>query len=177
MLTWPVVRLGLAYPGGPGWARWLITGAVPLSAPFMTVWMAVAAAVAGGLTLLAAALWGAALLVAVAVARLATPHPAAPAPSHGILTTRGLVAPTLSMALGLGAPLVVMGLLAPIVAQLQGGLTPFGEIALWPWAGLIALDAARQPVATMPSLALAALMTILSALCWIALRLARRGRG
>jgi len=57
------------------------------------------------------------------------------------------------------------------VAQLQAGLTPFGAIELWSWAGLIALDAARQPVATMPSLALAALMVILSALCWVALRL------
>ena len=61
-----------------------------------------------------------------------------------------------------------------VVAQLQGGLTPFGEIELWPWAGLIAFDAARQPVATLPSLALVGLMLILSALCWVALRLAAR---
>lgn len=64
-----------------------------------------------------------------------------------------------------------MGLLAPVTAQLEGGLTPFGEIVVWPWAGLIAFDTARQAVATLPSLALAGLMLILSALCWTTLRL------
>lgn len=63
-----------------------------------------------------------------------------------------------------------------MVAQLQGGLTPFGEVTLWPWAGLLALNAARQPVATLPSLALAGLMVILAALAWLAtqLRFVRR---
>jgi hypothetical protein len=85
-----------------------------------------------------------------------------------------LAAAALSGALGLGAPLVVAGLLRPMVAQLQGGLTPFGEIELWPWAGLIAFDSARQPVATLPSLALVGLMLILAALCWVVLRLSAR---
>jgi hypothetical protein len=52
-----------------------------------------------------------------------------------------------------------------------------GEIALWPWAGLIALDAARQPVASLPTLAMAGIMVILAALAWIGVRLlARRNR-
>lgn len=84
---------------------------------------------------------------------------------------RAWLAAACSAGLGLGAPLLLMGLLAPVTAQLQGGLTPFGEIVVWPWAGLIAFDTTRQPVATLPSLALVALMLVLSALCWVALRL------
>ncbi|MFQ3661287.1 MAG: hypothetical protein SNJ69_02715 [Chloroflexaceae bacterium] len=84
---------------------------------------------------------------------------------------RARVAAAYSAGLGLGAPLVLLGLLAPLTAQLQGGLTPFGEIVAWPWAGLIAFDTTRQPVATLPSVALAGLMLVLSALCWVALRL------
>ena len=168
LLTWPVVRLGLARPGGPAWTRWFFTGAVPLSAPFVAAWLAVAAAVAGGLSLVAVAFWGAALLVAVTTSRLAVPVVSAanPAP-HGGPSTAAI----LSLILGLGSPLVVLGLLEPLVAQLQGGLTPFGELALWPWAGLIALNAARQPVATLPSLALTALMILLTALGWVLMRL------
>lgn len=181
MLTWPVVRLGLSRPAGPRRPLWLLAGAVPLTAPFMVAWMGVAAAVAGGLTVLAAAIWAAALLAAVAVVRLATGQRPPSDPATPPAATWGGRAPSglaglLSAALGLGAPLAVIGLLGPVVDQLQGGLTPFGEIVLWPWAGLIAYDAARQPVATMPSVALGALMLILSALCWVALRLAA-GRG
>ena len=168
LLTWPVVRLGLARPGGPAWTRWLFTGAVPLSAPFVAAWLAVAAAVAGDLSLVAVAFWGAALLVAVATRRLAGASAANLAP-HGGQSTAAI----LSLVLGLGSPLVVLGLLEPLAAQLQGGLTPFGELALWPWAGLIALNAARQPVATLPSLALAALMVLLTAFAWVLLRLNR----
>ena len=206
LLAWPILRLGLvglAGAGGPRRPLWLLSGAVPLTAPFLLVWLAVAAAIAGGLTLLAAVLWAAGLLAAAAVGRIAAAPPgdepalgaarpvyaaaavaplaAAPPPDDDAAQGAGArpvyAAAALSAALGLGAPLVVAGLLGPVAAQLQGGLTPFGEVELWPWAGLIALDAARQPVATLPSLALAALMLILSALCWVALRLARpRGR-
>lgn len=197
LLAWPLVRLGLGAGQGP-WL-WLLAGAVPLTAPFMLAWMAVAAAVAGGLTLLAAALWAAALLAASPVVRLARAATAQGGAtglgagegaetgdtetggqqgSVGVSDRRaGLAAGALSLALGLGAPAVIAGLLGPLVAQLQGGLTPFGTLELWPWAGLLALDAGRQPAATLPSLALAALMLVLSALCWVGLRLlALRGR-
>lgn len=195
LLVWPVLALGLGAGAGGALqgclrhsaARWLLAGAVPLTAPFMLAWMAVAAAVAGGLTLLAAVCWLAALLAAAPVVRLAAGLPLSPHGGEreaGSRDVRGAppsahayVAAGLSAALGLGAPAVVAGLLAPAAAQLQGGLSPFGEIELWPWAGLIAFDAARQPVATMPSLALAALMLILSALCWVGLRLAELRRG
>lgn len=198
LLLGPVLRLGLS-DAAPHRAHWLLSAAVPLSAPFVLAWMAVAAAAAGGITALAAALWAAALLMALPSARLAlaakgpgslpSQEGAGEPGASGLSAVAGsvarlwqapgqrqLAAAGLSGVLGVGSPLVVAGLLRPMVAQLQGGLTPFGEIELWPWAGLIAFDAARQPVATLPSLALVALMLILAALCWVALRLsARRG--
>jgi len=170
LLLGPLLRLGLSNPQ-PQRALWPLSAAVPLSAPFVAAWMGVAAAAAGGVTVLAVALWAAALLAALPPARLAASAPPAVDGERGPATVAALTAAGLSAALGLGAPLVVLGLLQPLVAQLQAGLTPFGAIELWSWAGLIALDAARQPVATIPSLALAALMVILSALCWVALRL------
>jgi hypothetical protein len=186
LLLGPVLRLGLM-PGqsaeckaqraeqvlsaAPAWPRWLLCAATPLTAPFVLAWMAVAAALAGELTLLAAALWAAALLAALPVGRLAGGRAAQgdcpPEPSQA---SRVYLAGALSAGLGLGAPLALAGLLAPIAAQLQGGLTPFGIIELWPWAGLLALSAARQPVATLPLLALAALLLILAALGWTLLR-------
>jgi hypothetical protein len=171
LLLGPVLRLGLVAPQ-PSRAHWLLSTAAPLGGPFVAAWMGVAAAVAGGVTAAGAALWAAALLAALPGARLGAAG--AGPPWRGPLRARAAAA--LSAGLGLGAPLVVAGLLRPVAAQLRGGLTPFGEIELWPWAGLIALDAARQPVATLPSLALAALMLILAALCWVALRLGA-GRG
>lgn len=166
LLLWPALRLGLERPATGARALWLLSAAVPLSGPFVAGWLAIAAAAAGGLPALALALWLAALLMALPPARLAL---APPAPSTG--DWRAWLAAGCSAGLGLGAPLLLTGLLAPLTAQLQGGLTPFGEIVVWPWAGLIAFDAARQPVATLPSLALLGLMLILSALCWLALRL------
>lgn len=167
LLLGPLLRLGLA-GAAPARPLWLLSPALPLSAPFVAAWMGVAAAVAGGVTAVAAAIWAAALLAALPAAKLGA------APPEGRPPARVLAAAALSAGLGLGAPLVVEALLAPVAAQLRGGLTPFGEIELWPWAGLIALDAARQPVATLPSLALMCLMVILSALCWVVLRLAAR---
>jgi hypothetical protein len=199
LLLGPVLRLGLeaaaarapsdergAWWARPGRAALMLSAAAPLGAPFVAAWMAVAAATAGGVTVLALALWAAALLAALPAARLALAGAgSAPADAADQAGASGghqasdsprrlQVAAALSGALGIGAPLVVTWLLRPLVAQLQGGLTPFGEIELWPWAGLIAYDSARQPVATLPSLALIGLMLILSALCWVALRLGAR---
>lgn len=175
LLLGPVLRLGLERPADGCRALWLLSAAVPLSGPFVAGWLAVAAAAAGGVSVLAVALWLAALLAALPPARLAR---AAATPEAGMLSAevwsagrRAWLAAGLSATLGLGAPLVLLGLLGPLVAQLQGGLTPFGEIVLWPWVGLIARNAGQQPVATLPSLALAGLMLILTALCWLALRL------
>lgn len=174
LLLWPVLRLGLEDPAIGSRALWGLSAATPLSGPFVAGWMATAAALAGGVPTLGLALWLTALLAALPPARLACTSPVAPdpaAPPAKFSLLRAWFAAALSIGLGLGAPLILVRLLAPLAAHLQGGLTPFGEIALWPWAGLIALNAARQPVATLPSLALAGLMIILSALCWIGLRL------
>jgi hypothetical protein len=177
LLAMPATALGLAAPAGPArpWPLWALCAAAPLSLPFVVAWVGVAAATAGRVPALAALLWAAALLAAVPVARLA----AASLPARPLWPQdwRALAAAGLSVALGLGAPLVLALLVTPMAAQLAGGLSPLGEVALWPWAGLIALDAARQPVASLPGVALAGLMLILAALAWLAARLlAGRGR-
>jgi hypothetical protein len=161
--------LSLAMGGRPGRPLWALCAATPLSTPFLAAWAGVAAATAAGAPLLAVGLWAAGLLAAVPLARLAMAGP--PAGSLRLRTAAGL-----SMLLGVGAPAALWLLIDPLVAQLQGGLSPLGEIVVWPWAGLLALNAARQPVASLPTLALAALMLIMAALAWIGARLlARRG--
>jgi len=178
LLLAPPLCLGLERPVAGTRALWLLSAAVPLSGPFVAGWLAIAAATAAGLPALAVALWLAALLMALPPARLAL-APVAPSPGDGngggeeglAPAARAWLAAGCSAGLGPGAPLLLMGLLAPVTAQLEGGLTPFGEIVVWPWAGLIAFDTTRQAVATLPSLALAGLMLILSALCWTTLRL------
>lgn len=143
-------------------ALWLLTPAFPLGIPFVTIWLGVGAASAGGSSLLAATLWAVGLIGAAPLAnRLARPARGWPL----------WLASGLSFGLGVLAPLLVQLLIQPVIAQLQGGLSPYGDLGLWPWAGLFALDAARQPIATLPSLALAVLMLVLSAVAWLAVRL------
>ncbi len=137
---------------------WLLTPAVPMAAPFVAIWLVVGAAVAGGVSALAGAAWLAALLLALAPAL----HPTPPAERR---------AGGLSLALGVGTPLVLLLVVEPLILQLQGGLTPYGDIAIWPWVGLAALDAARTPVAALPSLAVAGLMLVLAALAYLVGRL------
>lgn len=165
LLLGPLVRLGFA-AAEPARVAWLFSCAMPLGGVFVVAWMAVAAAVAGALPLLAAGLWLAAFGAALPAARLGA-APKAPRTGRWELTAGA----GFSALVGVAAPAIVVGLLSPMARQLQGGLTPFGEIELWPWAGLIAFDAARQPVATLPSLALLGLMAVLSALAWVVLRL------
>jgi hypothetical protein len=171
----------------PRRALWLVSGAIPLTVPFVAGWLAVAAAMAGGITALAVVVWASVLLAAAAVARIAEMRQEeAETTDDGrwsvvggrwsMVGGRWSVVGGLSLILGVTSPAVFALLIQPMVAQLQGGLTPFGEVTLWPWAGLLALNAARQPVATLPSLALAGLMVILAALAWLAtqLRFVRR---
>jgi hypothetical protein len=176
---------------------WLVSGAVPFTVPFVAGWIGIAGALAGGITVLAVVIWASLLLAAVGLARMAEPKhngiAAGEQPDEAITDDRRLttdhrtstavhrpssvvhrpssvqlwLASLFSLALGIATPAVFALLIQPMVAQLQGGLTPFGEVTLWPWAGLLALNAARQPVATLPSLALAALMLILAALAWV----------
>jgi hypothetical protein len=150
---------------------WLLSSAVPFSAAFVAAWMLAGAAVAGGVALLAGAAWLAALLHGLTIAIWARPGRAgAQQPALG--------AALASMLLGVGAPLVVRVLILPVVAQLQGGLTPYGEVNIWPWVGLAASDSAHTQVTTLPSIAIAGLMLVLCALVYVTQRLrALRGDG
>lgn len=147
------------------WALWLLSGAIPLTAPFVSAWLALSAAAAGGVLLLAGCIWLAMLMSTIAVARRAGAHP------DPALRTRLMLAAGASGVLGVTSPSVVQFVLRPIVRQLQGGLTLFGEVVLWPWGGLLTLDSARQEVAALPSMTIVALMLILGALAWLLLRL------
>ncbi len=147
------------------WAIWLLCGAVPLTAPFVAFWMGVGAAAAGGLFLLAGIVWIAALLSVLTTMRLT-------AAQHLPISPGQMIPAALaSVGLGVTSPLIVHLLIRPVVQQLQGGLTPFGDIVVWPWGGLVALDAARQQVATLPSMTIFALMLVLGALAWLIMRL------
>lgn len=140
---------------------WTLSGAIPFTAPFVAVWMSMAAATAGGVTLLAGVIWFAALAGILSVAQYA---------AAARLNLRLVAAASASFLLGAATPVVMRYLLQPAVLHLQGGLTPFGDVRLWPWMGLIALNAEGRTVATVPSLALAGLMLILGALAWLVLR-------
>ncbi len=176
LLAMPMISLGVGTAVGDQrpWPLWALSAATPLSAPFVAAWVGVAAATAGRVPILALTLWAAALLASVPVARLAADGGGRP---RWPQDRRLLLAAGLSMALGIGAPKALALLVTPMVSQLAGGLSPQGEIALWPWVGLRAFDAARQPVAVLPTLAMAGLMIVLGALAWIGARLlARRSR-
>ncbi len=178
----PLLLAGLAFPAPSqtqavvpspvtlSWALWLLSPALPLTAPFVSFWMGIGAAAAGRMFLLVGILWVTGLLCTLTIVQCPRPLLSAVPGRSGrtVVWVAGI-----SVALGVTAPIVVWMFIRPIVQQLQGGLTPFGDIVLWPWGGLIALDAARQPVATLPSLTLLLLMLVLGALAWLLLRLQR----
>jgi hypothetical protein len=143
---------------------WLLSSAIPLTAPFVAAWMLIGAGVAGGVVLLAGVAWLVALLHGLILARW---NDAEPRQARQPL----LVAGAASVLLGVGAPLIVRALIQPVVAQLQGGLTPYGDVNIWPWVGLASSDAAHTQVTTLPSIAIALLMLVLSALVYVVARL------
>jgi hypothetical protein len=141
---------------------WLLSSALPLTAPFVAAWMLIGASVAGGVALLAGAAWLAVLLHGLT---LALWNGAAPA------RRPLLIAGVVSVVLGVGAPPIARLLILPVVAQLQGGLTPFGDLNIWPWVGVAASDSAHTQVTTLPSIAIALLMLVLAALVYVVARL------
>jgi hypothetical protein len=151
-----------------------LAGALPITAPFVALWLGVGAALAGGVPLLSVAIWLAGLGAALAVLRTAAEERAAGGGTWGQLRRRWAAA--LSVTLGVAAPAVVAWPIQPVARQLQGGLTPYGDLTIWPWVGLAALDAARQPVASLPSAALGGLMLVLAALAWLFTLLRGAGR-
>jgi hypothetical protein len=147
----------------PALLAWLLAGALPLSAPFVALWMLIGASLAAGVPLLAGLAWLIALLNGLTIAVWGSP--ASQRPTRARLALAGL-----SAALGAGAPLVVRGAIEPVVAQLQGGLTPYGDFTIWPWVGLAALDASHTQATTLPSIAIALLVLVLAALIYLIAR-------
>ena len=143
---------------------WLLSSALPLTAPFVAAWMLIGASVAGGVALLAGVVWLSALLHGLTVALW---NGAAP-----VLARRQLrVAGAVSIVLGVGAPPIARLLILPVVAQLHGGLTPFGDLNIWPWVGVATSDSNHTQVTTLPSIAIALLMLVLAALVYVVARL------
>jgi hypothetical protein len=148
----------------PSSLHWLLSGAIPFTAPFVAAWMLVGASVASGVALLSGAAW---LILLLNGMTATLSSDTAPPDARRPL----IVAAAASVVLGVGAPLVVVVLIQPVIEQLQGGLTPYGDINIWPWVGLATIDAAHAPVTTLPSIAVAALMLVLSALVYLIARL------
>jgi hypothetical protein len=149
-------------PGASALA-WLLAGVFPFTAPFVAIWMLIGASVAAGVPMLAGVAWLVALLNGLTITLWGMARP--------VQRRIALALATLSLALGIGAPLIVRGPIQPVVAQLQGGLTPYGDIGIWPWVGLAANDAAHIQVTTLPSIAIALLMLVLAALVYLVVRL------
>lgn len=127
------------------------------------VWMAVAAAVAGRLTVLAILLGLSGFLLALALARWAVP----PLRSAHV----GRAGQGLALVGAVGAPLFVGTLAGPLVAQLQAGLSPYGELVASPWTGLLVVyNAEKEYVASLPVFVLIALGMVLAAAGWLILR-------
>ena len=151
------------HPTGISLIGWLLAGIFPFSTPFVAAWMLIGAGVTAGVPLLAGVAWMVALLNGLTIALWGFGKPP--------VGRAAAVIAGLSVALGVGAPLIVRGLVQPVVAQLQGGLTSYGDVAIWPWVGLAATDAANVQVTTLPSIAIAALMLVLAALVYVVARL------
>jgi hypothetical protein len=141
---------------------WLLSGAIPVSAPFVASWLLIGAAAAGGSIAVAGIAWLVALINALAVVLYGGrgwPHKA--------LVVRSVA----SCGLGVAAPLVVLLIIEPVIQQLQGGLTPYGDIVLWPWIGVAVVNSARAQVGVQPAVAVAGLMLVLTAFVYLIARL------
>jgi hypothetical protein len=68
-------------------------------------------------------------------------------------------------------PLLTEAIMAPVVEQLDPGLTPFGLLEVWPWIGVGALDSAHSRTALLPGVALAPLFVVVLAITWLLQRL------
>lgn len=137
---------------------------LPLVVGWLALWLGSAAALAGGVPLLAAAFWGLTLLVTLNTTWQA-------AAGRAVARWRSWLVALLSLFLTLAFPRLLLGLLQPVWTQLGAGLTPFGRITLWPWMGLSVRNAGSQTVATLPSLALAGMMLVAAALGYLLMRL------
>ncbi len=151
-------------PGIPPSAPvWLISGAIPLTAPFIATWMLIGAGAAGGVTILAAVAWFTALISALPVV----------IDSPVVASRRLWIGGGISLALGVASPLVVRLFIQPIIEQLQGGLSVYGDVNVWTWVGLAMVNSARTGITALPTIGAAGLMIVLSALVYLLVRLLR----
>jgi hypothetical protein len=151
---------------------WLISGAVPITLPFVAIWLAMSAALGAGVVLAAGLFWLLGLSNAITILRLAPKSSKAEAGFDWATLWRGSgIFASLSLLFGIWMPGLLDQIILPVARQLQGGLTPYGDLTVWPWLGISALNSGRQQIAALPSLVLAALMAILCALAWLTARL------
>lgn len=152
-------------------SRWRLWAApLPLSSAFLASWLVQGATAASGTFLLTGVCWLVAIMTGLATLRLRDETLPPPAPgSFGGLATG------LSLTLGVLAPLPLRWLIVPAIDLLQGGLTPFGLLDIWPWIGLAALDSGQRRVAVLPSIAVALLALVVAALVWLVSRLLSTG--
>ncbi|MGB9752967.1 hypothetical protein [Roseiflexus castenholzii] len=147
----------------PSVPSWLLSGAFPMTAPFIAAWMIIGAGAAGGVTVLTAVTW-LTMLVGALPTVIDTPATA---------STRRWIGGGISLALGIASPLVVRFLIQPVIEQLQGGLSVYGDINVWPWIGLTMVNSARTGITTLPTIGAAGLMVVLSAMVYLLSRLLR----
>ncbi len=133
----------------------------PLGSTFVAAWLAIGAAAAAGSPMLAGVLWLAILLWGVALQIRANP----------LIAVRLDLRLVLMLAFGIAAPQIVYYGIQPVVEQLQGGLTAYGNLSAARWIGLEMADSASRVVITAPILAAAPLMAVLAAVCVLLARL------
>ncbi|HEY0605271.1 MAG TPA: hypothetical protein VGD58_20290 [Herpetosiphonaceae bacterium] len=145
------------------WGWW--AGPVPPAASFVAAWLAQGATAASGAFLLSAVFWLATLFSGIAILRLRSETKISSRLSIASALCLGL-----ALLLGVLAPLPLRWLMLPAIEPLQGGLTPFGLLDIWPWVGIAALDAGHRRVAVLPSIAVFVLALVVAALVWLVAR-------
>lgn len=160
----------LAYALGLGlllraerWGWW--AGPVPPAASFVAAWLAQGATAASGAFLLAGVFWLATLLSGIAILRSRSETQIS-----SRLSIPSAISIGLALLLGVLAPLPLRWLMLPAIEPLQGGLTPFGLLDIWPWVGIATLDAGHRRVAVLPSIAVFVLALVVAALIWLLAR-------
>ena len=139
-----------------------------LGPALLGLWLAAAAALAGGAPTAGVGLLGLALIYPA----LLGPLPVRPG-THVWVAARWAAGGG-GVALSLAAPLGLWLVMRPLWRLLGAGLTPFGGLVIEPWIGLSVRNAGSQTVAALPLGALAGLALFGGAAAYVLLRLLRR---
>ncbi len=140
-------------------ALWFVSGAVPCSAPWMVLWMAMSAVLEQGYVGSVALLWTTGLFFAAGVLRRSVGK--TPLPSLGIALG--------SVVLGMLLPMCIRYSIHAVFLPLDGALASTVSVRLWPWSSLHLFSSASAPYAhidSVLSVALAACMVLLSIAVW-----------